>query len=121
MRAWYLGTMTLPRPVTWLRLSLAVVIGQAAILLLLRARQGVVHGGLHPAIAVTLAAVEVLAVILFLIPRTLVYGARLLWVVLVAAALLHLHTGEAPPPIFLVYAAGIWVVASESGRATART
>jgi len=113
--------MILPKPVTWLRLSLALVIGRAALLLLLQARQGVAHGGLHPAIAGTLAAVEVLAVVLFLIPRTLVYGARLLWVVLVAAALLHLHTGEAPPPIFLVYSAGIWVVVSGARRPAAET
>ena len=103
-----------PRPVTWLRLALALVIGQASLLLLLRAHAGGLHGGVHPALVAALAAVELLAVGLFLIPRTLVLGARLLWIVLVAAALLHLHTGEAPPPIFLVYAAGIWVVASDA-------
>jgi hypothetical protein len=110
-----------PRPVTWLRLALALVIGQASLLLLLRAHRGGASGGVHPAIATALAAVELLAVALFLIPKTLVLGARALWIVLVVAALLHLHTGEAPPPIFLVYAAGIWVVAADAdrpGRAT---
>jgi len=107
--------MKAPRPVIWLRLALALVIGQASLLLLLRAHPGRLHG-VHPAIATALAAVELLAVGLFLIPRTLVLGARALWVVLVVAALLHLHTGEAPPPIFLVYAAGIWVVAADAAR-----
>jgi hypothetical protein len=105
-----------PRPVTWLHLALAFVIGQASLLLLLRARGSGLHGGLHPAIATTLAAVELLAVCLFLIPKTLVLGARLLWVVLVVATLLHLHAGEAPSPIFLVYAAGIGVVAADAAR-----
>ncbi len=54
---------------------------------------------------------ELLAVVIFLIPRTVVLGARILWGVLVIATLLHLHSGEPPSPIFLVYAAGIWVVA----------
>lgn len=105
-----------PRPVTWLHLALALVIGQASLLLLLRARQGGLQGGVHPALATALAAVELLAVGLFLIPKTLVFGARALWVVLVVAALLHLHAGETPPPIFLVYAAGIWVVAADAAR-----
>jgi hypothetical protein len=99
--------------VTWLHLTLALVIGQASLLLLLRARGAGGHVGLHAATTTPLAAVELLAVCLFLIPRTLVLGARLLWVVLVAATLLHLHAGQAPPPIFLVYAAGIWVVAAD--------
>jgi len=108
--------MSLPRPVTWLRLALALVIGHAALLLLLGARRGAFHGGVHPAIVETLAAVELLALVLFLIPRTLILGARLLWIVLVAAALLHLHGGQAPPPIFLVYATAVWVVAADAGR-----
>jgi len=102
-----------PRPVTCLHLALALVIGQASLLLLLRAHRGSASGGAHLA----LAAVELLAVVLFLVPRTLVLGARALWVVLVVAALLHLHTGEPPPPVFLVYAAGIWVVAEDAARA----
>jgi hypothetical protein len=104
-----------PRPVTWLHLALVLVIGQASFLLLLHAHRTSISG-LHPAIVTTLAAVELLAVCLFLIPKTLVLGARLLWVVLVAATLLHLHAGEAPSPIFLVYAAGIWVVAADAAR-----
>jgi hypothetical protein len=108
--------MKLPRPVTWLHLALALVIGQASLLLLLRAHHGGASGGVHPAVATALAAVELLAVGLFLVPKTLVLGARLLWIVLVAAALLHLHAGQAPSPIFLVYAAGIWVVAADAGR-----
>jgi hypothetical protein len=101
---------------TWLHLALVLVIGQASLLLLLRAHRGDASGGVHAAITTVLGAVELLAVCLFLIPKTLVLGARLLGVVLVAATLLHLHTGQAPPPIFLVYAAGIWVVAADAAR-----
>jgi hypothetical protein len=108
--------MRAPHPATWLQWALALVIGQASVLLLLQARQGALHGGVHATVASVLAGVELGAVILFLIPRTLPLGARLLWVVLAAATLIHLHAGEMPSPVFLVYAAGIWVVLSDGRR-----
>ena len=101
-------------PVTALRLTLALVIGHAALLLLLGAHRGAVHGAVHPGIATVLAAVELLAAAVFLVPRTTVIGAWGLGGVLVVATLLHLHAGEPPSPIFLVYAAGLWVVASDA-------
>jgi hypothetical protein len=104
------------RPVTGLRLALALVIGYAAVLLLLDAHRGALHGGVDPAIPAVLAVLEILAVLLLLIPKTLVLGGRMLWGALVAATLLHLHAGESPPPIFLVYAAAIWVVLAEVRR-----
>jgi hypothetical protein len=104
----------------FLRWSLALVIGQASLLLLLRAHRGAVQGGVHPALAGALAAVELAAVALFLIPKTLGLGARLLWIVLVIAALVHLHTGDPPPMVFLVYAAAIWVVLQEAGASKIR-
>jgi hypothetical protein len=107
--------MTL-RPVTGLKIALALVIGYAAVQLLLSAHRGALHAGVHPAIPTVLAVLEILAVILFLIPKTLVLGGRLLWAILAAAALLHLHGGGVPPPIFLVYAAAIWVVLAETRR-----
>ena len=113
--------MSSVRPVTVLRLALALVIGHAALMLLLQILHGgSIHAAVHPGIAAALALVELLAVVLFLIPRTTVLGAWTLGAVLVAATLLHLHAGQAPPPVFLVYAAGIWVVAAET-RSRART
>lgn len=112
--------MRLPRPVAVLRWSLALVIGQASLLLLLRAHRGAVQGGVHPALASVLAAVELAAVVLFLIPKTLGLGARLLWGVLVIAALVHMHSGDPPPIIFLVYAAAIWVVLQDAGESRSR-
>jgi len=38
----------------------------------------------------------------------------LLVAVLALAACVHLWTGKAPPPSFLVYAAAIWVVAADA-------
>ncbi len=108
-------------PIRWLQVSLSFVLGQAALSLLLRVWHERPHG-LHPAVAGTLAAVELLAAALFLIPRTLRWGGRLLWGALAAASVLHLHTGQVPPPVFLVCAAGIWVVldgARSSGQARA--
>ena len=108
--------MNRPPPVRWLQWALAFVIGRASVLLLFHARRGALHGGVHPALVTALAGVELAAVILFLIPKTLPYGARLLQGVIVAAALLHMHSGEMPPAIFLVYVAGIWVVLADARR-----
>jgi len=112
--------MHLLRPITFLHWSVALVIGQASLLLLLRAHGGAVQGGVHPALAGVLAAVELAAVVLFLIPKTLGLGARLLWGVLVIATLVHMHSGEPPPMIFLVYAAAIWVVLQDAGASRSR-
>jgi hypothetical protein len=103
-----------PRPLTLLRVALALVMGYGALRLVLDSHRGAWHGGVHPMIATTLGVVELLGAVLFLIPPTLRFGAWLLAASLVGATLLHLHGGQAPSPVFLVYAAGVWAVASEA-------
>jgi hypothetical protein len=103
-----------PHPVTLLRLALAFVMGWGALRLVLDAHRGALHGGVHPMLATILGAVELVGAVLFLVPRTLRPGTWLLAASLVGATLLHLHTGQAPSPVFLVYAAGVWVVASDA-------
>ena len=106
--------MTLARPNTVLRFALALVMGWGGLSLVLDVHRGAMHGGLHPLLLTVLGSVEAVAAILFLVPRTLRLGAWLLAGCLVFATLLHLHTGQPPSPIFLVYAAGLWTVASEA-------
>ena len=101
-------------PVTVLRVTLALVLGHAALLLWVGVRHHTFHGAAHPGILTALAAAELLAAVLFLIPGTIAAGSWCLAAVLIAATLFHLHAGEPPSPIFLVYAAGIWVVAADA-------
>jgi len=103
-----------PRPVTLLRVALALVMGWGALRLVLDAHRGALNGGVHPRIATILGAMELVGALLFLVPWTVRPGAWLLAASLVGATLLHLHTGQAPSPVFLVYAAGIGAVASDS-------
>ena len=92
------------RPIALLRIALALVMGYGAARILVPFAPGV-HAGL--------GLVELLAAILFLIPGTLRVGAWLLAASLVFATLIHLHTGQPPSPVFLVYAAGIYAVVAE--------
>jgi hypothetical protein len=81
--------------------------------------RGARHSGDHavrPLIAVTLAALELAAVVLFVIPRTLILGAILLIVVLALAAAVHLSLKQTPSLAYLVYAAAIWVVVQDTRR-----
>ncbi len=106
--------MSLPRPILALRVALALVMGGGGLRLALDVHRAALHGGLHPLLLTVLGAIEALAAVLFLIPATLRLGAWLLAGCLVFATVLHLHTGEPPSPIFLVYAAGIWTVAKDA-------
>lgn len=101
--------MLLPRPAILLRWSLAAVLGVQALSLLF-------EHAVRPLIAVTLAAVELAAVVLFLVPRTLIFGAILLILVLASAAVVHLSIGQRAPLAYLVYAAAIWVVVQDARR-----
>jgi hypothetical protein len=105
----YQSTMLLPRPASLLRWSLAAVLGIQAISLLF-------DHAVRPVIAVTLAALELAAVVLFVIPRTLIWGAILLIVVLALAAVVHLLLKQTPSLAYLVYAAAIWVVVQDARR-----
>jgi hypothetical protein len=104
--------MLLPRPASLLRWSLAAVLGIQAIALLF-------DHAVRPLIAVTLAALELAAIVLFLIPRTLIWGAILLIVVLALAAVVHLSLKQTPSVAYLVYAAAIWVVVQDARRSGA--
>jgi DoxX-like protein len=99
--------------ITLLRWSLALVLGSGAALLLI----SLVHGG-HPGIPSPLAAAvglaELAGAILFVAPRTTTLGAIGLVASLAAAAIVHVAVGDAPPPAFLVYAAGIAVIVRTS-------
>ncbi len=106
---YYQSTMLLPRPASLLRWSLSAVLGIQAISLLF-------DHPVQPLIAVTLAALELAAIVLFLIPRTLIGGAILLIVVLALATAVHLSLKRTPSLAYLVYAAAIWVVVQDARR-----
>jgi thiol:disulfide interchange protein len=84
-----------------LRLTLAAVLGAQAAWLLATA---------PPPTLVALAVAELAAAALFVIPRTLRFGAAAVVVVLIAACALHLHVGEPPPPAYAIYLAAIWAI-----------
>lgn len=65
-----------------------------------------------------LAWPEIIGAILFLIPATSTFGARLLLVVFALAAIVHLIHGQYNIGSLLVYAAAAWVVDSDRTRTT---
>jgi hypothetical protein len=78
--------------------------------------------GLPDFIHFALAWAEIAAAILFLIPRAMVFGGRLLIVVLVFAIAIHLLQGWFDVGVLVVYAAAAWaVVAARSAPAEQRT
>src|SRR5262245_58188738 len=93
---------------TLLRWSLAVVLSSGAALLLLSLAHG--HPGVPPPLLAAVGVLELGGAILFVVPRTTNLGAAGLVASLAAAAVVHLAIGDAPPPAFLVYAAGIAVI-----------
>jgi DoxX-like family len=93
------------REITWLRWSVAAVLGGGAVELL-------VHGG-HGAIGSALAIAELAGSALLVMPTTRRIGAIALAVVLVAACIVHTLVGEWPPPSFAVYAVALLVVARD--------
>lgn len=97
---------------TLLRWSLAGVLGTGGALLVASS----LHGG-HAAPLIVLGAAELVAAVLFVVPRTLRAGGLALLAVLAAAAVLHVAIGEGPPISFVVYAAAIWAVMAERRRA----
>ena len=107
------------RPVSLLQYSIAAVLGVRALELLLHHRPA--HLGVSPWIVVILAAIELVAAVLFLVPRTRDGGGYVLLAVLLAATSIHLFLREAPSLDFLVYATAIWVVLSDSRPAASRS
>ncbi len=101
--------------ISFLRWSIALVLGSGAALLLLSLAHGG-HPGVPDAIAGALGVAELVAALLFLVPRTTALGGIALVGVLAAAAVLHIAIGEVPPPSFVVYAAGIAVVMRSARR-----
>src|SRR5262245_3933334 len=100
-------------PFTLLCWSLAGVLGTGGALLVVSC----LRGG-HAAPLIVLGAAELVAAVLFVVPRTLRAGGLALLAVLAAAAALHAAIGERPPISFVVYAAAIWAVMTERRRAT---
>src|SRR5712692_638001 len=72
------------------------------------------HPGIHHWIRLALAWGEMLACILFLVPRTMKWGALLLIIVLALAALVHVLHGNFQIGGLLIYAAAVSVVASQA-------
>ena len=107
------------RPVSLLQYSIAAVLGIRALELLLH--HGQAHLGVSPWIVVILAGVEVVAAVLFLVPRTRDGGGYALLAVLLAATSIHVLLREAPSLDFLVYATAIWVVLRDSRPAAPRS
>lgn len=95
-----------------LRWSLACVLGGTAALLL---HSLAAHGQIASALA-AIAAAEVLGASLLFVPAAVGIATRLLLATLLAAALFHVLHRQVPPAAFLVYAAGLLVVAADARR-----
>jgi hypothetical protein len=76
----------------------------------------VLHAGTTDLHARVIGSVEALGALTFLVPRTLRVGALLLLVTILLAMLIHAARGE-PRADLLVYAAGVWLVATHEGAA----
>jgi len=100
-------------PFLLLRWSIAGVLGAGGAILAVSS----LHVG-RSAVLIVLGAAELVAAVLFVVPRTLRAGGLALLAVLVTAAALHAAMGERPPISFAVYAAAIWAVMTEYRRAT---
>jgi hypothetical protein len=72
------------------------------------------HPGIHHWIRLALAWAEMLACLVFLIPRTMKQGATLLIIVLALAALVHALHGNFEIGGLLIFAAAVAVVASQT-------
>lgn len=70
--------------------------------------------GIHPVILIALAAPEMIAAVLFLIPKTLIIGSYSLLVIFALAILVHLLHGQLNFEVLLVYAAAVIVVMTHS-------
>jgi hypothetical protein len=88
----------------WTTLGIVILIESARPLL-----AGLVGSGASSVHVMVLAMIEIVSAVLFLIPRTMPYGAWLLLAVFTVAAVVHLMRGEFPGHIF-VYAAGTLLV-----------
>ena len=89
-----------------LRWTLALVLGGQAALLLVASLRTASPAPVH----LTLGVAELLASVLILLPRTRLAGAALLFLTLTGASVVHLASGQAPPPSFAVYAVALLVV-----------
>jgi hypothetical protein len=101
-------------PLPLLRWSVSLVLGSGAAVLVASCLRGE-----RPAGLLVLGIAELIAALLFLVPRTLRAGGLALLAVLVAAVALHATAGEPPPISFAVYAAAIWASMTERNRAGA--
>lgn len=75
----------------------------------LRDLHGAAAQGIHPAIRLGLAAPELVAAILFLVPGTRKLGGYALLVLFGLAISVHLLHGEWNFEVLLVYTAAVWV------------
>ena len=71
------------------------------------------HAGIHHWIRIVLAWSEMLACVLFLVPRAMKLGASLLIAVLALAAVVHVLQGNFQIGGLLIYAAAVAVVVSQ--------
>jgi len=72
------------------------------------------HPGIHHWILLALAWAEMLACIIFVIPRTMKQGATLLLIVLALASLVHMLHGSFEIGGLIIFAAAVAVVASQT-------
>ena len=99
---------TLVRAFVALYVTVGIVVLIQSLHLLLDARRGEFAGPERFHVAF-LAVLEILAAILFLIPRTMQLGAGALLVIFAGAFAMHLFQGQ-PPWQVLVDAAAVWFV-----------
>jgi hypothetical protein len=80
------------------------------------------HGGVPHRVPQTLAAAEITAAVLFLIPRTVVAGGRGLLAMFAVAALIHFAHRQYNVGVLAVYAAAVLAVVADrqSGRVSRR-
>jgi hypothetical protein len=102
--------------------GIAVLVQSSLLLSPANAARTALHSGVPHWLPQMLAAAEITAAVLFLIPATVVAGGRALLAVFAVAALIHFAHGQHDGGVLAVYAAAVLAVVADrqSGRAARR-
>jgi hypothetical protein len=113
-----------PRALTALQwvTGITVLVESSLLLSPVNAARTALHSGVPYWLLQTLAAAEITAAVLFLVPATVVAGGRALLAVFAVAALIHFAHGQYNLGVLAVYAAAVLAVIADrqSRRATRR-
>ena len=93
---------------TGLQYSLGLVLTYESARLLLPSSTG--HGHIPHALVMTIAAVELVGAILFMIPRAILVGGRVLLATFLVAAVVHILHGQPDVGFLVIYAMAVLTI-----------